>query len=208
MKRLLMRYRPTPALIVASIALFVALSGASYAAVVLPRNSVGAAHLQKDAVNSAKVKDRSLRAVDFAQGELPAGPQGKQGLTGPQGPAGPAGAAGPTGPKGATGATGPQGPAGPGAILYGFVGADGKSATVSAARWDSAEKQYTILLDGYDVAPRSHVVVVTPATSSPVVATARIVREPHDFGGRAVVVLTDLSGANVQGDFQFAIYKP
>lgn len=205
MKKLLARHRPSPALAVAVIALFVALSGASYAAVALPRNSVGTMHLQKDSVNSAKVKDRSLRAVDFAQGELPAGPHGPPG---PQGPAGPTGATGPTGPKGATG---PQGPAGAGAIASGFVGANGNSATghgVSSA-WIAAEKQYAVLLGSeYDLRPRSHVVVVTPATASPVVATAKIVRDEYDFGGRVLVVLTDLAGNRIQGDFQFAVYKP
>ena len=220
MTNILSRRRPSPAMVVAAIALFVALSGASYAAVALPRDSVGTAQLKSNAVTSAKVKDRSLRAVDFALGELPAGqqgPEGQQGQQGPQGPQGQQGPAGPQGPAGATGATGPkgatgpQGPAGAGAIVHGFVGADGKPATgrgVSSA-WIAAEKQYAVLLGfEHDLAPRSHVVVVTPATASPVVATARIVREELDFGGRILIALTDLAGNRVQGDFQFAIYKP
>jgi hypothetical protein len=79
---------PSPAMTVACIALAVALSGAGYAAVTLPRNSVGTPQLKKNAVVSAKVKDRSLRANDFALGQLPAGPAG---APGPQGPAGPRG---------------------------------------------------------------------------------------------------------------------
>jgi hypothetical protein len=76
---------PSPAMTVACIALAVALSGAGYAAVTLPRNSVGTPQLKKNAVNSAKVKDRSLRANDFALGQLPAGAQGPQGAPGPRG---------------------------------------------------------------------------------------------------------------------------
>jgi hypothetical protein len=67
--------------VVACIALAAALGGTSYAAFTLPRNSV----------TTREVKNRSLRAVDFARGQLPRGPRGR---TGPAGPAGPSGAAG------------------------------------------------------------------------------------------------------------------
>jgi hypothetical protein len=43
------------------------------------------------------VKNGSLKGVDFATGQLPAGPAG---AAGPAGPAGPQGVAGPRGPKG------------------------------------------------------------------------------------------------------------
>jgi hypothetical protein len=85
---------PSPATVIAVIALLVALGGTSYAAVVLPANSVGTAQLRNSAVNSLKVKDRSLLARDFAPGQIPAGPAGP---TGAAGPAGPAGATGPAG---------------------------------------------------------------------------------------------------------------
>lgn len=84
--RRLVRHRPSPAMIVAMIALFVAMTGVSYAALAI--NSVGPKQLRKNAVRSPKVKDGSLRAVDFAAGQLPAGPKGDQGERGAQGPAG------------------------------------------------------------------------------------------------------------------------
>ena len=76
-------------MVVACISLTIALSGASYAAVTLPRNSVGTAQLKRNAVVSAKVKDGSLKRADFGAGEVPAGPQGPQGPAGQQGPEGP-----------------------------------------------------------------------------------------------------------------------
>jgi hypothetical protein len=60
---------------------------------VLGRSSVGTAQLKKNAVTSAKVKNRSLLAVDFKKGQLPAGPQGLQGPKGEQGPKGDPGVA-------------------------------------------------------------------------------------------------------------------
>ena len=98
---------------VAYLALFIALGGTSYAAVKLPANSVGTKQIKNRAVTSAKVKDRSLRAKDFAAGELPSGAKGDTGSPGAAGPAGPAGQAGPAGPAGSAGAIGATGPAGP-----------------------------------------------------------------------------------------------
>jgi hypothetical protein len=98
--------RPSPAMVVACLALLIALGGTSVAAVSqVARNSVGTAQLRtgavtnaklrNNAVTSIKVANRSLLRADFAPGQLPAGP------TGPQGPAGPTGPAGPAGPAGA-----------------------------------------------------------------------------------------------------------
>ncbi len=102
-------HRPSAAMGVACLALLVALGGTSVATVsqLVPRNSVGTAQirniavtrpkLRNSAVNSAKVANRSLLAVDFARGQLPLGPAGP---AGPQGPTGPGGAAGPPGASG------------------------------------------------------------------------------------------------------------
>jgi hypothetical protein len=80
--------------VLACVALFIALGGVSYAAA-LPRNSVGSQQIKKDAVTSAKVKDGSLKALDFGTGQLSSGATGAKGDPGPTGPAGPAtGAAG------------------------------------------------------------------------------------------------------------------
>ena len=104
--------RPSPAMVVACLALLVALGGTSVAAVnQLGRNTVDTPQLvngavtnpkiRNNAINSSKVANRSLLRSDFAPGQLPAGPVGPQGPAGPQGAAGAAGAAGPAGVIGA-----------------------------------------------------------------------------------------------------------
>jgi hypothetical protein len=118
MRRISLR-RPSPAMVVACLALLVALGGTSVAAVSqLARGSVGPLQLRTGAVTTPKirnaavtapkirgnvitsfhVRNRSLTRADFRPGQLPAGP------TGPQGPAGPAGPAGAAGPAGVIGA--------------------------------------------------------------------------------------------------------
>ncbi len=97
-----LRRHLTFANVVACLALFIALGGASYAAFKLPKNSVGTKQLKKNAVTGAKVKDGSLLAKDFEVGQLPAGPRG---AVGPQGVAGTPGPAGATGPSGEAAAT-------------------------------------------------------------------------------------------------------
>ena len=78
-----MRTHITPSLVISVVALFVALGGASYAAIKIPRNSVGALQIKKNAVTSTKVKDRSLLATDFKVGQLPRGATGATGAPGP-----------------------------------------------------------------------------------------------------------------------------
>ena len=101
----MLRRNLTPSFFISILALIVALGGVSYAAVQLPKNSVGAKQLKKKAVTASKikrnsittvkVKNRSLLAADFKEGQLPQGPQGPRG---PRGATGPQGTPGPMGP--------------------------------------------------------------------------------------------------------------
>ncbi len=90
--------------ITATVALVVAISGGTAYAANTIRSSdivngqVKRVDIKKNAINSGKVANGSLKARDFRAGQLPAGP------------AGPAGATGATGATGAPGATGPRGP--------------------------------------------------------------------------------------------------
>jgi hypothetical protein len=91
--------RPSPAMLVALLALFVALGGTGYAALKLPKDSVGSEQIKRNAVTSQKVKPGSLLANDFGASQRaglrgPAGPRGEQGRQGAQGIQGAEGPAG------------------------------------------------------------------------------------------------------------------
>ena len=59
------RERLTYANVMATVAVFLALAGAGYAAIKIPRNSVGTKQLKRDAVNSSKVEPGSLKGSDI-----------------------------------------------------------------------------------------------------------------------------------------------
>jgi Collagen triple helix repeat (20 copies) len=122
MERLL-KQRPSPATIIACIALAVALGGTSYAAAgkLLPRNSVG----------TRQVINGSLQTVDLSRKARAA----LKGARGPQGPQGVPGERGPTGAQGAQGAQGIQG-------VQGIQGAPGL-ANLELADLDSASNSIT-----------------------------------------------------------------
>jgi hypothetical protein len=71
----------TYANVMATVAVFIELGGASYAAIKLPKNSVGAKQLKAGAVTPAKLNKASRSSLT-----------GPAGVPGPQGPAGPPGA--------------------------------------------------------------------------------------------------------------------
>ena len=102
---------PKYANVTATLALFVALGGTSYAAATISGSDVRNGSLTGSDIKNESLKSRdvdngsltnrdlkngSLLAADFKAGQLPAGPQG---LPGPQGPQG---IQGPQGPAGAT----------------------------------------------------------------------------------------------------------
>jgi hypothetical protein len=93
-----LRRHLTFANVVACLALFIALGGVGYAALKLPKESVGAEQLRREAVTPEKLSDKAKQELSGRRG--PKGTDGAQGKTGPQGPAGPAGAAGPPGEPG------------------------------------------------------------------------------------------------------------
>ena len=90
-----LRSRLTYANVMATIAVFIALGGSSYATLMLERGSIKRKHIAANAINSRKVADGKLLAKDFKAGQLPTGAQGERGLQGPEGERGLQGVQGP-----------------------------------------------------------------------------------------------------------------
>jgi hypothetical protein len=111
--------RPSPALVVAVIALIVALGGSSWAAPV--RQLITGKDVRNSSLTGADVRNSTLTGRDVRNGSLteddirPRSLSGAvfRGTLGTRGPAGADGEQGPRGLRGIPGATGPQGPAGP-----------------------------------------------------------------------------------------------
>jgi hypothetical protein len=78
--------------VVATVALFVALGGASYAAISLPANSVGSKQLRPRSVTPGKLSKATRKLMRSAHGDP--GPKGEPGLKGDPGPKGDSGARG------------------------------------------------------------------------------------------------------------------
>lgn len=102
------RRRLSYANVMATLAIFVALGGTSYAvtqigSAQIKNNSVRGADLKNNDVDSADIENGSLLGQDFKAGQLPAGAAG---ATGPGGPAGTQGGQGPKGDAGPAGADG------------------------------------------------------------------------------------------------------
>jgi hypothetical protein len=62
--------RLTYANVMATVAVFIALGGASYAAVKLPRNSVGSTQIEANAVTGAKIKNGAITGSKIAAGTI------------------------------------------------------------------------------------------------------------------------------------------
>jgi hypothetical protein len=112
-----MRRRPSPALVVALVALVVASAGSATAATVLIRDS---SQVERGSINSGDLANgRGVNVTDLsARAKLALskpGPQGPEGERGAQGPSGARGEAGPPGQPGADGT----------ARAFAYVNADG-----------------------------------------------------------------------------------
>jgi hypothetical protein len=93
--------RPSPAVVIACVALFCSLSTGALAA----RTLITGRDVKDGSLTGKDVKDKSIRKVDLAADA--------RGVAGAKGAAGAAGATGATGPDGPKGNTGPQGVPGP-----------------------------------------------------------------------------------------------
>jgi Collagen triple helix repeat (20 copies) len=102
--------RTAPATVIASIALAVALSGTSYAAFVLPANSVSSKQLKNRSIQKIDIGKKTIASLRGQTGPVgPAGPQGTEGVHGAQGSPGIPGVKGDKGDPGVQGVPGAAG---------------------------------------------------------------------------------------------------
>jgi hypothetical protein len=119
-----MRQHLSYANVMATVAVFIALGGSSYAAIKITGKNVkngsltgadiknstlGGSDIRAGAIKSDDVANGSLLQQDFAAGQLPAGSQGPKGDTGATGPQGAQGPKGDTGEQGIQGVPGTLG---------------------------------------------------------------------------------------------------
>lgn len=112
------RRRATYANVTATLALFLALGGVTYAAATLTKNSVRSKHIKDGQVRSRDIRNGTILPKDLST-TLLGGSNGSDGLQGPQGPPGPPGTNGTNGTDGAPGETGATGPRGAAIVATG-----------------------------------------------------------------------------------------
>lgn len=107
------KYRPSPSLVVAAVAIVLASVGSATAA-----SLITGAQIRDGSLSGADIRDGSIAKTDLATSARaaatrrgPRGPRGPRGLPGVVGPAGAPGATGAAGPAGAPGAAGAPGTA-------------------------------------------------------------------------------------------------
>ncbi|HTT96205.1 MAG TPA: hypothetical protein VMF55_16155 [Solirubrobacterales bacterium] len=172
----------TYANVMATVAVFIALGGVSYAAFKLPRNSVGAKQLRKGAVTPAKLSAASVSALT--------------GAPGPQGPQGPAGPPGPQGPQGNPGT--------PATSLLASVSADGKLLSGSeVTEAGQIEKAYEVKFDR-DVSDCIYAVDL----ASPGAKGFTVAYSDEEDGSGVIVETADKAGSGETQAFYLAVLCP
>lgn len=189
------RRRLSYANVVATLALFMALGGASYAAVTLPRNSVGPAQIKSNAVTGAKVKNSTLTGSDVKDGSLTTKDFGST-L-----PAGPQGAAGAQGAPGAPGAKGDKGDPGDPKRSFARIAYTAGVPAITAQSGGLAVVNEPFLGAVRISFPQSMDACAVTATSFTGGATTSIRRSTVGAGTEIVVIGFDDAGTTVETDF-------
>jgi hypothetical protein len=194
LKKLLVRVaRQSPALIVAMLALFVALTGT---AVATTSALIGSAQIRNNSITGLDVKNKSLRPIDF-RGSV-RGPRGLRGLPGA---------------TGATGATGPKGDKGdPGTAatrLWAVVSNPGGVADAALVRGAGVvsvtESTYVEVTFNQDVSNCAFIVSRNSTSSG--VETNGFAQAHYGSTANAVQVATRTeAGLITDGNFHLAVF--
>src|SRR6266511_2619830 len=199
--------RPSPAMLISLLALFVALGGTSYAVSKLPRNSVGSAQVINGSLQKADLSRKAVAALKGNRG--PAGPQGQPGSAGPAGAAGATGATGPAGAAGATGPAGATGVAGASATaLWAVVLVDGTTArgshVTSSQSFGAGSASYEVIFDR-DVTACAYLVSTGGGGNDTLLAQASAARRTGNANGVFVETSTS-SGAVADEPFHLGVF--
>jgi hypothetical protein len=177
-----LRGRLTYANVTASLALFIALGGTSYAAITLPRNSVGPKQLRPNAVRSAEIRNRTIQVKDISR-------RARTALHGQQGPAGPAGP--------------------PGVTEHVQVGSEGQVAAGSTTRlvsWSSNEPGLFRIQFGRDVSSCAYSATLAAVPGGTVTEpSAGRITVAHDVGPAVFVKTYDAAGNLTQQPFHLIV---
>ena len=147
--------KPSAATVIATLALFVALGGTSYAAVALAPNSVGSAQIKPGGVQGSDIADGAVDGDAIKSGSISVADLSKGAMNGLDGKDGAPGPAGPAGARGATGATGATGPAGAdGSATPTVIDGNGQAVTgVTSVKYSNQEigtiRTASVVRDGY-----------------------------------------------------------
>jgi hypothetical protein len=216
---------PSPALIVAMIALFVGLTQTSLASravqvVQAGCNCANSSDIVNNSLVSADIKNGSLLKKDFKKGQIPAGPRGPRGPAGANGANGAQGPQGPPGPQGSPGAAGAPGAPGaagaPGSALAYARVTSGGALVASASKNVTAANLYkgvgasgVYCFKGLSFTPKN--AIVTPYvnsinTANPAVATVGLSEVAGGFcNDPATQVGVFFFGASTRPDTEFFI---
>ncbi len=216
-RRFLRGRRPSPAMVVASFALLVALGGTSVAAVVnVPNGSVTTAKIVNNAVTTPKIKNSAVNASKLASNAVTSAKLAGNAVTnakianGTIQPADLSAAAktsGPPGPPGAAGPTGATGPAGAVTRLTAVVNASGSIArsqgTTSAGRLQ--EGAYEVVFN-QNVAACTYVATLGNATTTVLIPPGSIGVASRSGNANGVLVETfDTFGDLTDRPFHLAV---
>ncbi len=185
----------TYANVISTLCLFLLLGGgAAYAAIHLPKNSVGPKQLRKHSITPQKLAKATRQ--QFA------------GAPGPQGPKGAKGDRGATGKQGATGKTGAQGPKGdagaPATALWAVVSSEGKLVHKSQAAVSSKPLGAGI----YEVTFDRNVSGCAFTATVTNVASAILAEPRENVPNAAYVIVSSLDGTHeaVNRQFNLAVF--
>jgi hypothetical protein len=197
MKRSLFSRRPSPAMVVALTALVSSLTGVAAGAALIDSGdikdgSITKKDLHKNSVNTKKVDNKSLKANDFAPGELKNGVQGIQGLQGPKGA---------PGEDGADGADGADATA-LWAVINGDTGATFRGSHVTSST-RNGNGSYTVTFDR-NVASCAFMATIGGNDLTQPNASTGTARSPSDVN--AVNVATFAGGGFADADVSLAVF--